>query len=223
MVLRRVLIRIAVPVLWRGVARVQAARLLRFGITEKDSEWQILHALDDIDDPATRARVLQHALEESHHAAEFTRVSLAVDERLPPKPLPPRNPIYETGSGAAGLAAFAAYANVGEVDVFEQFDAYAVGIGPGEARSVFRESKLDELGHVGLTRAILDELCPDKRHADWLVTRVRLRRAWDVWLRFGRFLGEVNTTILLCTLYFLAGVLLAVPARRRLRTPHARG
>ncbi len=216
MLLRRAMIRLGVPLLWRRIAQVQAARLLRFGITEKDSEWQILHALDDVDDPATRARVLQHALEESHHAAEFTRVSLNVAERLPPKPLPPRAPIYETGSGVEGLAGFAAYANVGEVDVFEQFDAYAAGIGPGEARSVFRESKLDELGHVGLTRAILDELVPDKRRADWLVTKVRLRRAWDVWLRFGKTLGEINTTLVLTALYLLAGLLFGWPAWRRL-------
>jgi hypothetical protein len=50
-----------------------------------------------------------------------------VAERPPPKPLPPRAAIYESGSGAEGLAGFAAYANVGEVDVFEQFDAYAAG------------------------------------------------------------------------------------------------
>ena len=216
MLLRRAMIRLGVPLLWRRIAQVQAARLLRFGITEKDSEWQILHALDDVDDPATRARVLQHALEESHHAAEFTRVALKVAERLPPKPLPPRAPIFETGSGVEGLAGFAAYANVGEVDVFEQFDAYAAGIGPGEARSVFRESKLDELGHVGLTRAILDELVPDKRRADWLVTKVRLRRAWDVWLRFGKTLGEINTTLVLTALYLLAGLLFGWPAWRRL-------
>lgn len=217
MILRRALIRLGVPLLWRRVARVQAARLLRFGVTEKDSEWQILHALDDIDDPGTRARVLQHALEESHHAAEFTRVALQVAERLPPKPLPPRAAIYTTGSGVEGLAGFAAYANVGEVDVFEQFDAYAAGIGPGDARSVFRESKLDELGHVGLTRAILDELVPDKRRADGLVTQVRLRRAWDVWLRFGKTLGEINTTLLLTALYLVGGFFLWIPAARRLR------
>lgn len=220
MLVRRSLIRLGVPLLWRRVARVQAARLLRFGVTEKDSEWQILHALDDIDDPATRARVLQHALEESHHAAEFTRVAMGVAERQPPKPLPERAPLFETGSGVEGLARFAAYANVGEVDVFEQFDAYAAGIGPGEARSVFRESKLDELGHVGLTRALLDELCPDKRQADWLVTKVRLGRAWDVWLRFGKLLGEVNASLVLFALYAVGGLLLTVPAVRRLRAPH---
>lgn len=212
MLLRRLLIRALLPLTWRRLSRMKAARLLRFGVTEMDSAWQILHALDRIDDPALRARVLQHALEEVHHAREFTRVALHVSDTLPPRPLPEREPILESH---AGLAGFVAYAHVGEQDVFDQFDAYAAGIGDTEARSVFREAKLDELGHVSLTWSILTSVVPE-REARRMVWKIRAERLWDVWLRFGKMLGEINATVVLSIIYAVAAPLCARPARRSL-------
>ncbi|MFZ5478004.1 MAG: hypothetical protein ACOZNI_14615 [Myxococcota bacterium] len=211
MLLRRLFIRALLPLTWRHFARMKAARLLRFGVTETDSQWQILHALDAVDDPLTRAKMLQHALEEAHHASEFRAVALAVADALPPKPLPARAPIYVPETG---LAEFVAYAYVGELDVFRQFDAYAAGIGDPDARRVFREAKLDELGHVGLTWGLLTGVEPvaaANRRVRW----IRLRRLWDTWLRFGKALGDVNAAVVLGALYAIFGAPLGLLSRRR--------
>ncbi len=137
-------------------------------------------------------------------AADRVEGTLRAGHEVAPSPWP------------AGLADFYAYANVGEDDVFRQFDAYAAGIGDEDARRVFREAKLDELGHVGLTRGLLLRLTGDERTARRKVLWVRLTRLWDAWLRFGKAVGELNASILLGALYIVAAPLLTVAARRRL-------
>lgn len=213
---RKLAIRALLPLTWRRSRKMLAARLARFGVTESDSGWQILHVLDHVDDPALRRKVLQHALEEVHHAHEFDRAARPIHHELPPRPKPERDPLYDPETGTEGLVGFVAYAYVGEWDVFDQFDSYAAGLGECEAQSVFREAKLDEYGHVQLTWDILTSLVDEKR-ARWEVFKIRARRIYEAWLRFSKGLGTVNFTVLLSALYLLFGPLLALPCRHRLR------
>ncbi len=96
--LRRLLIRLVLPLTWRRFAGMKAARLLRFSVTETDSAWQILQALTVVEDPVVRAQALQHAFEEVHHASAFATVAAAACERPPDRPVPARVPIFQAGS-----------------------------------------------------------------------------------------------------------------------------
>ncbi len=213
---RKFLIRTVLPVTWRNSRHVLATRLQRFGVTEADSGWQILHALEAVDDPKTRAMVLQHALEEIHHAAEFTRVSRGWLAELPTRPLPERDPLFEKEDGVQGLVGFLAYAHVGEIDVFDQFASYAAGVGAPEVADVFLEAKLDEYGHVGLTWNLLNTLV-DEKQAKWEVFKVRAMRVYEAWLRFSKGIGDVSFAVILSALYLVFGPLMVWPARARLR------
>jgi hypothetical protein len=213
---RRILIRTLLPLTWRPFARFRASRLARFGVTEADSAWQILHALDAVDEPSRRVRILQHALEEVHHASEFTRVARPHAPEVLPRLLPPREPIFEREKGLEGLVTFAAYACVGEEDVLAQFDAYAAGMGDGEARAAFREARFDEQGHVGLCRSLLVGLVGEAR-ARREIRWARLRRLWEAWTRLGRDLGEITSILLFGAIYAVFGVIGWLPARARLR------
>ncbi len=213
---RKILIRTVLPITWRHSRHILATRLLRFAVTESDSGWQILNALQAVDDPKVRAMVLQHALEEIHHASEFTRASKPWLAELPARPLPERDPLFEMEEGVDGLVFFLAYAHVGELDVFDQFASYAAGVGAPEVADVFLEAKLDEYGHISLTWTLLTSLVDEKR-ARREVLKVRGRRVYEAWLRFSKGIGDVSFAVLLSTLYLVFGPLLWLPARARLR------
>ena len=194
---RSVFIRALVPITWRTSARRMGSRLRFFSVMEADSAWQLLYALDAVDDPSTGALVLQHALEEVHHACEFERVAMAYRSAPPPRPLPRRRPIFERERGPEAWPEFFAHAHVGENDVFQQFDAYTKGVGDCPARSVFTEAKKDERGHAGLTYKLLliYSGTPDKANA--FVRRARRARAWETWLRLSRRLGSIPARLFL--------------------------
>ncbi len=213
---RNLLTRVLVPLTWRPFSGRMASRLKYFSVMEADSAWQLLHALEQIDDPPTRALVLQHTLEELHHASEFDRVASQYEASHPPKPLLHRDPILDPLKGEDAAPAFLAHAHVGEKDVFDQFNSYAAGIGDCPARSVFLEAKKDELGHVGLTHKLLLAIVGSPKEADRWIRRARLRRAWESWLRFSRRLGEIPMRVLLTVLYVLGLLGGAWACRQRL-------
>jgi len=213
--IRKLLIRTSLPLLWRTSSRRTAAGLQRFAVAEAESAWQLLNVLDSVDEPKLRARVFQHALEEFHHSSEFDRVARPYCEALPPRPLPERDPLYDPADGEEGLAKFMAYAHVGELEVFGQFDAYAAGIGPCDAREVFKSAKKDELGHVGLTRHLFVSMSGESA-VGMAVMKARFQRLYETWLRFSRGFGEIPSAILLGTIYLLSAPLLALPCRARL-------
>jgi len=221
MLFRKIAIRVFLPVFWRSSRRRTAAGLQRFAVTELDSAWQILHVLEHARDPVLRGKAFQHAMEELHHSVEFDRVSRQVLPELPPRPLPEREPLFEAECGSDALMDFMAYAHVGEVDVFDQFDSYAAGIGPGDARKVFQEAKADEEGHAGLTIAIMKGAGLAESDIRKRVFKVRLSRAWGAWLRFSKNLGDVNLSVVLTLLYVVFGGLLAWPCRWRIAQSYA--
>ena len=214
---RKLAIRIVLPITWLPSKKRTATQLQRFSVTEADSAWQILYTLDHLDDPELRCKVLQHALEEVHHANEFDRVSLKYCPELPEKPICERQPLFLVEKGTQGLIDFVAYAHVGEKDVFDQFDSYAAAIGECEAQSVFREAKLDEEGHVGLCMGILETLVDGDQAARGAVTKTRWRRLYETWLRGGHAIGDTMLGVLLSAVYLVFGGLLTWTCRSRLR------
>lgn len=216
MLLRKLAIRLILPLTWRPSRKRTAAQLQRFSVTEADSGWQILYALDAIDDPALRCKVLQHAMEEVHHACEFNRVSLPYTAELPRKLLCRRDPIFLREKGVDGLITFVAYAEVGEKDVFDQFDSYAGAIGGPAARSVFLEAKKDEEGHIGLCHGILLGLVGTEEAAARKIRMTRLRRIYETWKRGGKAIGDTMLALILTTVFAVGGLLLTLTCRKRL-------
>ncbi len=214
---RKLAIRMVLPITWLPSKKRTATQLQRFSVTEADSAWQILYTLDHLDDPQLRCKVLQHALEEVHHANEFDRVSREYCPELPEKPICERQPLFLVEKGKQGLIDFVAYAHVGEKDVFDQFDSYAAAIGECEAQSVFREAKLDEEGHVGLCMGILKTLVDGDEAARSVVRKTRWRRLYETWLRGGHAMGDTMLGVLLSAVYLTFGVLMTWSCRSRLR------
>jgi len=216
MFFRNVAIRILLPLFWRPSPKRTSAGLERFAITETDSVWQILLTLKAVSDPKVRAKVFQHALEEAHHASEFTRVAAGICAVPPHRPRPERIPIYDESRGDQALADFMAYAHVGEQDVFDQFSSYAAGVGLPEAAAVFHEAKKDERGHAALTLHFLKGLLPSPRAVRMRIVKTRFRRAYEGWLRFSKNIGEGPMTLLLSLSYLGAGLLAAPSCARTL-------
>lgn len=212
MFIRRIVIRLFLPMVWRTSKQRMADGLQRFAVTENDSVWQILRLIKVVDSPALRAKVFQHALEEAHHAAEFDRVSRLVSPRLPHRPVQERTAIFQPNL-THPVMNFMAYAHVGEDDVLHQFDAYAAAVNTDEIRSVFQEAKVDERGHAGLTKQLCHRAAPNLRAARMAVARVRFRRAYDSWLRVSKHVGDLSSGILLGAMYLSLGMLAVLGTR----------
>lgn len=214
---RRAAIRLFMPVTW-GLSRRRTARKLEeFSTIEADSAWQFLRALEAVEDPDHRARLFNNALEEVHHAALFSRASAEYSDRIQPRPQPEREAIFDPDNG--GLRRFLAYAYVGEMDVFQQFEAYHAAARPGPAREAFASAMEDESDHVDLAMAILRKTHGSDKAIRREIRNIRLGRAWRTWLRFSKALGEFTSGVLLTVIYFAFGPWLAWACRRARRRP----
>ena len=216
--LRRVSIRLVLPLLWRSSQRRTAQRLTSFSATEMDSAWQILRAMGGTADPKLRSRMFQHALEDVHHASEFSRIAGKLEARPRVQPRPARIQIYKGAQEPNALRDFMAFAHVGEHDVARQFQAYAAAIGNVDARDVFLQNWQDEKRHAGLTLQLLRRTSATPADAKWAIRKVRLQRLYETWLRASAVIGEWPPRIVLSVLYLLAGLPLRGAMLARLKS-----
>jgi rubrerythrin len=217
MYLRRFTIRLMIPIVWNISKRRAAKALQTFSATEADSGWQFLYALDAMEDPKLRASLFHNAMEEMYHSAEFEKLSSLFSDEMTTKPKPERKPLYDR---TKPLASFLAYVYVGEKDVYDQFDAYSAAVKKAAAveglkHTIFDEAKEDEDGHLKLARQALIEEYGSKARAEREVVKIRLKRAYDSWLRFSKRLGEFSSSLLISAIYFTGGLLFSFPCRKR--------
>ncbi len=218
MYLRRFAIRTLIPIVWRVSKDRAPATLQRFATTEADSAWQFLNALQaDVDDEL-RNELFNNALEEVHHASEFERMSVECATSLVHKSKPERTALWDPRKP---FAHFLAYVYVGESDVYQQFSAYSSAIkeamtGQKNRRTFFDEAKEDEDGHLTLAKRALFKEFGSRRLAEREILKIRIRRAYQTWLRTSKKIGEFSTTLILGLIYFLAGPIFFLPCRRRL-------
>jgi rubrerythrin len=197
---------------WRGSNARLASSLERFADVEADSGWQMLRALDATSDPEFRTKLFNNAVEEMHHAELFRSVA----SELAPFPLPAaRERRREIFTPKRGLPWFAAYHFTGENDVFHQFSAYADAAPPNSAlRHTFLQIRGDEAQHRELAYRELCRLAASEAKAKALIRRVKGRRIFETWKRFGEHTVALFSSIILNVIYFIAGPLLASSARR---------
>ena len=216
MMWRRLTIRVMTPIVWNLSRKRAAQAFQKFSATEADSGWQFLYALEATEDAALRAELFKNAMEEMYHASEFEKLSNLCTNALLSKPKPERKPIYDPRKP---YAAFLSYVYVGEKDVYDQFDAYSAALkkavfGEGLSHSVFEEAKEDEDGHLNLAKTELMKEYGSKRAATVEITKIRLKRAYEAWLRFSKRIGEFSSTIILSCLYFVFGSFFVFPCRK---------
>jgi hypothetical protein len=213
--LRRCITRLSLPFVWRLNPDRKAAALGEFATTEMDSAWQSIWALRHTADPKLRAQLFQHALEEIDHSGQFDRVFRA-HSRTPSSSAPfERKVLFDAAKGERAAIEFFAYECIGETDIRDEFQTYAAAAPDADVKAVFLSVERDELGHAAYTNHVLTGLVADdprrRRRALW---RARGRRLYEGWLRFGRKLGEIPTSVLLGVLYFAFGPFLWLRCRR---------
>ena len=74
----------------------------------------------------------------------------------------------------------------------------------------------DEEGHVDLTSAMLLQMGATEKAIRREVVLVRLRRAWERWLRVGKRVVDTLANVLLSLVYFAFGLFLRGAARQKL-------
>jgi rubrerythrin len=205
-------VRLAVRWFWRDPAAVAEA-VRGFQATEADGVWHLRQSIRAVRDPRVKAVMFAHSLEEESHADEFAAIYGAYARA----PFAPRHYEREAlGARDAGWRAMA-FVHVGEHDATARFRLLADALPDGPLRASLRRIVNDEAGHVDLTESMLLRLGATAPEARAEQRRVRLRRAWDAWLRAGKRVVNVVAEALLSAVYLLAGVFVAGAARRRLQ------
>jgi rubrerythrin len=216
--IRRLAIRLFIPISWRISRQRIAKSLRRFSEVEADSAWQMLAALDGVADPEFRAQLFNNALEEVHHSYIFRNLARKYEEQLISPSPQERRRLFDPRQG---LVMFEAYRFVGESDVYRDFLAYAEAAPYQDIRDTFIAIRGDEEEHQKLAYAKLDRLCGSTTATRRLILKVRLRRAWDSWIRASKKIGDFFFSLILLAIYFTLGMLSAPFCKARLRADPA--
>ena len=210
--LKKYAIRYFSPISFRSPKRL-ANILLRFSHTESDSGWQLLQALNAVDDLKFKNLLFHNALEERHHGALFW--NLAQKHSVLPLPYCQRERRNLFGE-ANSLYEFEVYHYVGEVDVYSQFEDYAKAAGPGPVRELFNQIRSEEEGHQELAYNYLVQKERSNNETNKLIKKVRRSRLYDSWVRSSKRIGDSIFNVLFTIIYFLFTPFLALTCRRRM-------
>lgn len=211
--LRKVLIRLLLPVSWFVRRRRPIETLCQFAETESDSGWQFLRAFDQCPDPVQRAHLFHNLLEEREHASLFTEL---VERRGGRVRLSAENGRTSLLEQEGTLPAFLAYVHAGELDIAHEFGAYARAVPDDDVRKVFEHIKEEEDGHHSNLQGALLAIYPDPVKAAALVSRARRRRTWRAFQRGSKRIGDAFLAVWLVALYIVLGPFCVFQGRRRL-------
>lgn len=203
---------LVVKLVWSSRRRMADA-VRGFQATEADGVWHLHRGMQRIHDPKQRALVFTHSLEEESHAEEFGRVYRAYSDQASSPATYERGDLHPPSTA---LWKTLAYVHVGEEDATSDFRRLRSVLGDGPLRESLARIIADESTHVDLTHDLLVAMGARERDIRAEVLRVRLGRLWENWLRAGKRVVDVIATVLLSSVYWLLGVFLAPPARKRL-------
>ncbi len=212
--LERLKIRLAVSLGWAGSTDRVSEVIRGFQATEADGVWHLYRGMTAIDDPKERAIIFGHCLEEESHSDAFVRAYRSYGGRVFSPSHFERKALYPDGTPIWKTFAFV---HVGEVDATERFRLLSQELPRGALKECLRGVVSDEEGHVDLTYAMLKRLGATDRAIGQEVRWVRFRRFREHWMRLGKQVIDGFANVLLSVVYFVFGVFLYGPARRRLR------
>ena len=211
--LERIKVRLIVSLFWRSRAQMLLS-VNSFQATEADGVWHLLRGIDAAEDPKVRATLFEHLIEEESHADEFVRVYRSEGDRaFVPTPFE-RKDLYPASEPTWKLIA---YVHVGEVDATERFSLLRDALPPGELKSALGTIVRDEEGHIDLTHEVLLGLGATEDEIRRVYRSVRMRRAWEHWLRTGKRVVNWVAVALLSMVYFALAPFFFLTARRKLR------
>jgi hypothetical protein len=199
--LDRGLVRLVLLLRWKRESGAAEERIRAFEATEDDSAWQLLHACTRIADPSVKARLFLQAMEEAHHAEVFRGLYEESSGKKLRKLQVVRKPIFQP---EAPWKLFA-YCAVGEAAAASRFRHIAEALPPGRFREALQKILAEEEGHIGLAEALVSLSGRTAGEVNAEIARIRLVRAWESWLRFGRGLSGLVSRGLLNASYFLMG------------------
>ncbi len=197
---------------WRLLPGKFREAIRRFEATEEDSSWHLLRGAMHTDNSVHRAELFEQALEEISHAEEFRSFFLAhTGERI--RRLQEEKRVLFQKNETWKLFAFCL---IGENDAAVRFEKIAANqYSPGLDR-LLKRILADEKGHQKKAELLLSGagLAPDTVHRE--TRRIRLVRFRDAWLRSGRQIADLVSSVLLAFVYFVFSGPFALVARRRL-------
>jgi hypothetical protein len=199
-------------VAWRLPKR-PARMLAQFSQAERGSCYDMLAAAELTETRALRRKYLEHAIDESQHAAVFRKRALALGVSREEAALFDAAYLGEHGIVGGetlferlGELEFLAFVHISEKRALEQFEVYQQRRLPDdETLSALRRICKDEVFHMTYTGAELERLRKEGegkavRAAEWRIFRSRYKEGW---LRFSRDLGAVMSGLWLTLLYVL--------------------
>jgi hypothetical protein len=214
--LRRILIRILTPIVWRVSKARKLDALQDFSDTELDSGWQCLLAMEAIQDPKVKAKLFQHSLEEFFHAEMFASL-LASLSSAPRKRHAFAREMLLRGRDPDAFLAFLVQVYVGETEINRDFLTYAKAHIDAPIRSLFLRIQDDEEAHEEDSWNLLVRFAEGKLwKLRWYLLRAHVIRAWRRYKSVMQSFGNMMLWLNLSTIYFVFGSLFFLPLRRRL-------
>lgn len=199
--LDRWVVRMVLLVQWKGNSRLVEERIRVFEATEDDSSWQLIHAAKSISNPKMKADLFLQSLEEAHHAEVFRGLYQESSGKKLKKMNVARNPIFQP---QAPWKLFA-YCAVGESAAASRFRHIAESLPEGSFKRSLEKILQEEEGHIELAEDLVSLTGQDQRLVDQEIRAIRLRRAWEAWLRAGRTITQALSRALLSLTYFAIG------------------
>ena len=211
---RHWIIRHLTPRIWRLWPGRRQAALMEFSAIERDSGQQLRQCMDLTPDPALRAYLFQHVLEETFHGELFEDLARSKADRHPIRHVLPREELIAPDSPPEEIRAFFSTVHVGEAAVNADFRVYAEAVDDPATRGIFRVAGEDEGRHEADTDHVLAQLCDSPDQARREARQAWRRRWWTLYVDAMHRIGLIPLTFLLGGTYLGLGWL-AVPALRR--------
>ncbi len=209
---------LAYQLLWKRFPGLMNRQIKAFATTEFTTSWHFLYALRHAPDAHHKGLLFDQLLEEYHHADIFLEVAQKRSD----------TPVYLDRGEIRRLYAeedlwkLIVYAHKGEDDAVARFNELLRQVDDEPLRRVLKEVLADEKGHAEGVDNMSYDMGADPEAVRRELQKVTARRMWENWMTTGRRVLGVPTKIILYAVYFLAGVFLVLPSRRRLARPTVR-
>ncbi len=214
---RHLLIKCLTPVIWRFSEQRKLTALQEFSDTELDSGWQGLYALERISDPASKAELFVHAMEEFYHADMFARLQNSYANAPLNRTAFARETILQDAATNEAVLDFLAQIYVGESEINQDFVVYARTNVDSPIRDLFERIKKDEEGHEEVSWELLLKYAEGRIwNLRWVVLKKRFMHAYKRYANFMQVIGNVVLSAQLSVIYFVAGSFFVTVLRNRL-------
>lgn len=200
----------------RRILRKRLPQVLKnFNAVEDDGVWHLKQAFHYSDSKKAKNVLLQHILEERHHADVLKRLyDLESRQRFTPAHFN-RARLYSDFSDWKTMA----YIHQGEIDAVKKFSKIVQASDHAQLKSELGKIIEDEEGHCHSTDGLIADFGVGKRDLEKELSRIRRIRFKQNWLTMGNKIGLFVFDLFATLLYFLLGSLFFGYAKRRMAQP----